>query len=110
MIGGDAPEPGLIGKVGGVPHTPYVRLVILSGHQDKYGQLVPELVDERSWELICRECGDNEDLANAQSQAVRSLRGPYPTKHKAEHLARRHAQQFGAPPFILPPITDRPRP
>jgi hypothetical protein len=110
MMGPEAPEQGSTGNVEADPHTPYVRHVVLSGHPDRYGQWVPDLVDEHTWELICRECGDNEGLAEAQTRAVRSLRGSYPSRHKAEHAARHHSKEFGGQPFILPAITDRPRP
>jgi hypothetical protein len=104
-MGRDDWEPGLTVSDVAVPHAPYVRHVVLSGHRDQYGQWVADTVDEDAWELICRECGDDEGLADSQSEAIRSLRGPYPHKRKAEDAERQHDKKFGATPLWTPGST-----
>ena len=59
-------------------------------HQDQNGTWVAGQEDERRWEVFCRECGDTDGPAETQTEAVQGLRGPYPSEHKAKHVATKH--------------------
>jgi hypothetical protein len=93
MPGYDALEPGYTGNENDDPssnHRPYVRHVHMGWRRDDYGQWVSDTWDESRWEVVCPQCGDEEGPSLNQSQAVQKLRGPYATKHKAEHAAHEH--------------------
>ena len=61
-----------------------------SWHRDQSGKWVEGAEDERRWEVFCRECGDTDGPAEAQSETVQRLRGPYPSERKAKHAATKH--------------------
>jgi len=93
----DVFEPGLTGNEsdGVSRHFPYVRNVPLDWDRDEYERWVPGTLAGSEWEVICVQCGDDEGPAQSQSDTVRNLRGPYSSKHRAEHVARRHAAEWG---------------
>ena len=57
------------------------------------GHWVSRGVKAHSWEVICEECGDIDGPVETQSEAVRVRRGPYSSKHKAEHAATEHFKE-----------------
>ena len=59
-------------------HFPSARRLVLSWHQDQSGKWVAGAEDERRWEVFCRECGDTDGPAEAQSEAVQRLPRPLP--------------------------------
>jgi hypothetical protein len=71
-------------------HFPYARRLPLGWHQDQNGMWVSAEEDERRWEVFCRECGDTDGPTDTQTEAVRRLRGPYSSEHKAKHAATKH--------------------
>ncbi len=71
-------------------HFPYARRLLLGWHQDEDGKWASAREDERRWEVFCRECGDTDGPAEKQTEAVQRLRGPYPSEHKAKHVATKH--------------------
>jgi hypothetical protein len=40
--------------------------------------------------VLCAECGDTDGPSETQSASVQHLRGPYSSKHKAQHAATKH--------------------
>lgn len=52
-----------------------------------------EAQDDAQWEVVCIACGDDEGPLDDQSAGVKTLRGPYPTAHKARHAARKHERE-----------------
>lgn len=95
MPGYDAFEPGYTGNANDAAHVhrPYVRHVRTDWHRDEHGLWDSETWDENSWEVVCAACGDDEGPANEQTVAVRGLRGPYPSRHKAQHAAHHHERE-----------------
>ena len=71
-------------------HFPDARRLVLGWHRDQGGKWVEGAEDERRWEVFCRECGDTDGPAEAQSETVQRLRGPYPSERKANHAAKKH--------------------
>jgi len=91
-------EPVVLPKGGtGYPHRPYVRHVRTGWHRDEHCLLVDESWNHTQWEVICTECGDTEGPTEAQAIEVQTLRGPYPSRHKARRVARRHEHRQGFP-------------
>jgi len=110
MPGNEAFEPGCTGNENDDPtqlHQPYVRHVHTDWHRDEYGQWVSETWDESRWEVICAECGDNEGPSEDQSPAIQQFRGPYPTEHKAVHVANVHERKSNPELRWLPGSTVR---
>jgi hypothetical protein len=75
-------------------HYPYARHVRSGWQQDSSGKWVPTREDPNLWEVFCAQCGDVDGPAENQSEAVRRLRGPYASKRKAAHVAKRHFYQM----------------
>lgn len=71
-------------------HYPYARRVRLSWRRNAEGVWVSSSEDPKLWEVFCAQCGDTDGPPSAQPEAARTLRGPYHSKHKAEHAATRH--------------------
>ena len=71
-------------------HFPSARRLPLGWHQDQNGTWVSAKEDERRWEVFCRECGDTDGPVETQTEVVQRLRGPYPSEHKAKHVATKH--------------------
>lgn len=94
--GHDVMEPGLTGNEhdSGVAHVPFVRHVHSGWRRDEHGQWVAEEYDESQWEVVCPQCGDTDGPAEAQTGEARALRGPYRSKHKAEHAANHHVAKW----------------
>lgn len=94
--GYDAIEPGYTGNEDAPQdqHQPYVRNVHTAWHRDGYGQWVSDRSDGSLWEVICRGCGDTEGPAEEQNAQLRGLRGPYPSKRKADHAAHAHEREW----------------
>ncbi len=73
-------------------HTPYVRS-LRNWRQDDLGRWVSTEATEELWEIVCAQCGDDQGPVDRQMAAVRSLRGPYSSRDRAEHVARRHVME-----------------
>jgi hypothetical protein len=58
------------------------------------GAWEPTIEDEHKCEVICEQCGDSGDRVEDQPEAAKSLRGPYSSKHKATHVAKKHFDRF----------------
>ena len=73
-------------------HYPYARHVHIGWSRDPLGQWVSATEDESQWEVVCPQCGDTDGPAEGQSKSVRTLRGPYPNKRKAQRVVRQHGK------------------
>ena len=71
-------------------HHPYARPVHGGWRKNPAGHWQSTSEDDHQWEVVCEECGDTDGPISSQSEAVQALRGPYPTKHRAEQVAKRH--------------------
>ena len=71
-------------------HHPYARPVHSGWRRTPAGHWESTSEDDHQWEVVCEECGDTDGPISSQSETVRTLRGPYPTKHRAEHVVKRH--------------------
>jgi hypothetical protein len=71
-------------------HHPFARPVRGNWTKDSAGEWVSGSEDPRQWEVICEECGDKGGPFSVQSETAKARRGPYASKHKAEHAATRH--------------------
>jgi hypothetical protein len=71
-------------------HYPYARPVRLGWKQQSDGTWVSSSEDRKVWEVFCEQCGDKDGPAERQPEPARTLRGPYASKHKAEHAAKQH--------------------
>lgn len=102
--GDDALQPGYTGnETDSDPvHLPYVRHVHTSWRHDEYGRWVADGQEDSRWEVVCVQCGDDEGPADRQAGAIKELRGPYATKRKAGHAARRHEQETVNPVRWIP--------
>jgi hypothetical protein len=74
-------------------HYPYARQVRVGWHQDAAGKWAYASVDDHLWEVVCQQCGDTDGPAENQTPEVRKLRGPYPGKHRAKHVAGKHFKE-----------------
>jgi hypothetical protein len=75
-------------------HYPYVRQVRLGWRKDAGGHWTYDGVGERLWEVLCAECGDTDGPQEEQPSRARELRGPYPGKRKAGHVASKHFKAY----------------
>ena len=71
-------------------HCPYARPLHGGWKKNPAGHWQSTSEDDSKWEVVCEECGDTDGPIELQTEKVRSLRGPYPTKHQAEHVAKIH--------------------
>jgi len=71
-------------------HHAYARPLHGGWRKNPAGHWQSTTEDDRQWEVVCEECGDTDGPIELQTAKVRSLRGPYPTKHQAEHEAKMH--------------------
>jgi len=108
----DAFEPGYTGNENdpGPRHLPGVRHLRVGWRTDAHGQWVADAIDESQWEVVCVQCGDDDGPADRLLPDVRTLRGPYPSRHRAEHAARRHEREMSpavrwVPGSAVPPPT-----
>jgi len=110
MPGYDALEPGYTGnETDEHLHQPYVRHVHTEWQRDGHGQWVSETWDPKHWEVVCTQCGDDEGPAEVQGTDVRVLRGPYGSKHNAEHAAHKHERTVNPPTRWTPGSTVPPQ-
>ncbi len=75
-------------------HYPYARRVRTDWQQKADGGWVSSSEDPKQWEVFCEQCGDTDGPSATQPESAQRLRGPYPSKHKAEHVAARHFEQM----------------
>lgn len=75
-------------------HYPYARRVRHGWHMDTAGAWAYESLDDQLWEVFCQQCGDTNGPAEDQQPPARRLRGPYRSKHDAQHASNKH---FAAP-------------
>jgi hypothetical protein len=78
-------------------HYPYARKLRLGWRRDVKGQWTSDAEDPEQWEVLCGQCGDTDGPAAGQTPAVRTLRGPYATRHKARHAVARHFKKWATP-------------
>ena len=71
-------------------HHGYARPVHGGWGKNPAGHWESTSEDDHQWEVVCEECGDTDGPISSQPVAVRALRSPYPTKHRAEQVAKRH--------------------
>lgn len=71
-------------------HHPYARPLQSGWDKDAAGHWNSSGTDAHSWEVICPECGDTDGPIEEQPDAVKARRGPFASKHKAEHAATKH--------------------
>jgi hypothetical protein len=71
-------------------HHPYARPVHSGWRRTPEGHWESTSEEDRQWEVVCEECGDTDGPVTMQSENVRILRGPYASRHKAEHSAKLH--------------------
>lgn len=71
-------------------HYPYTRPLRLGWTRTREGEWVSSSEDPKQWEVFCQQCDAREGPAEVQPEAARRLVGPYPSKHKAEHVAKKH--------------------
>jgi len=75
-------------------HYPYARPLRGGWRKQSNGTWESTLEDEQECEVICEQCGDSGDRIEDQPEAAQALRGPYPSKHKATHVAKKHFDRF----------------
>ena len=75
-------------------HYPYTRHVRLGWARNAAGAWQAASEDPHQWEVFCEQCGDTDGPAEVQPESARELRGPYWSKHKAEHVAKHHCDQM----------------
>ena len=76
-------------------HFPYARPMRTGWTRNNTGDWVASAEDPHQWEVFCEQCGDTDGPADSQPDRAREIRGPYSSKHKAEHVARRHFEDTG---------------
>jgi hypothetical protein len=75
-------------------HFPYARRARTDWQQNADGSWVSSSEDPKEWEVFCEQCGDTGGPRDLQPEAVQTIRGPYSSKHKAEHVATKHFEQM----------------
>jgi hypothetical protein len=75
-------------------HYPYARRVRLGWTRTGDGVWVHSSEDPKQWEVFCEQCGAREGPPDVQPEAAQKLRGPYSSKHRAEHVAKRHFDEM----------------
>ena len=75
-------------------HFPYARRSRTGWQQKPDGAWVSSSEDPEEWEVFCEQCGDTDGPVERQSEPVRRIRGPYSSKHKAEHVATKHFEHM----------------
>jgi hypothetical protein len=76
-------------------HYPYARPLRTGWTRNASGHWEASAEDPHQWEVFCEQCGDTDGPADDQPDPARSIRGPYPSKHRAEHVAKRHFDEMG---------------
>ena len=75
-------------------HYPYARPVRGSWKKQSDGTWKSTVEDTHKWEVICEQCGDGGGPLDVQPDSAKELRGPYASKHKATHVAKKHFESF----------------
>jgi len=75
-------------------HYPYARRVRHGWIRTGDGVWVSASEDPKQWEVFCEQCGAQEGPPEVQPEAAQKLRGPYSSKHKAEHIAKKHFDEM----------------
>jgi hypothetical protein len=75
-------------------HYPYARRARIGWRRNGDGAWASSAEDPKQWEVFCQQCGDTDGPAAEQPGAVQKLRGPYSSKHKAEHVATKHFEDM----------------
>ena len=75
-------------------HYPYARPLRGGWRKQSDGTWGSTIEDEHVCEVICEQCGDSGGRIEDQPEAAKELRGPYTSKHKATHVAKKHFDRF----------------
>jgi hypothetical protein len=75
-------------------HYPFARRVRHGWVRTADGVWVSSSEDPKQWEVFCEQCGVLEGPPEVQSEPSLKLRGPYSSKHKAEHVAKAHFEEM----------------
>jgi hypothetical protein len=75
-------------------HYPYARRVRLGWRRTADGVWAHSSEDPKQWEVFCEQCGAEEGPPELQPDAAQKLRGPFSSKHKAEHAAKKHFDEM----------------
>jgi hypothetical protein len=75
-------------------HYPYARPRRGGWQKQPDGTWKSTIEDPHEWEVICEQCGDKSGRFEDQPEAATELRGPYNSKHKATHIAKKHFDRF----------------
>lgn len=70
--------------------TPVTSTSLGAETRSDFGSRPPKT--NRKWEVVCTQCGDTDGPAEGQSETIRTLRGPYSSKRKAQRVVRQHAR------------------
>jgi hypothetical protein len=80
-------------------HHPSIRAIHIEWIEQTDGVwTASEERDERRWEVVCRQCGDDGGPPTEQTGNARRLRGPFP-HDQAREIADLHATDPTAVPF-----------
>ena len=71
-------------------HCPYARPLQLHWSRLADGTWTSDSQDLHQRDVFCVQCGDKDGPIAMQVESARLLRGPYSSKHKAVHAAKRH--------------------
>jgi hypothetical protein len=74
-------------------HRVRVRALPLGWFRNAGGEWAYEAEDERQFEVFCESCGDSDGPKENQPEKIRSLRGPYPSRRRAERALNRHLRR-----------------
>jgi len=75
-------------------HYPYGRPTRGGWKKQPDGSWKSTVEDDKTWEVVCEQCGDDGGPVDAQPSDAKELRGPYASRHKAKHIADKHFQLF----------------
>lgn len=75
-------------------HYPYARPLRGGWRKQPDGSWKSTIEDPHEWEVICEQCGDRSGRFEDEPEAAKELRGPYNSKHKATHIAKKHFERF----------------
>jgi hypothetical protein len=79
-------------------HHPLIRAMHIEWIQEPDGVWVAsEERDERRWEVVCGQCGDDGGAPTEQTGNARRLRGPF-SRDKAQEIAELHTTNPNAVP------------
>jgi hypothetical protein len=85
----------------GRSHFPGVRPLRSGWDKDAAGAWESSAEEPGQWEVVCRQCGDEDGPAADQPEAARQLRGPYGSKRRAGRAAVQHLERFADPAGYL---------